>query len=250
MDFETSWLMRAYAAFLQQPFFVHDLLWRLSVGNQGLPGVGFVCLLFIPGISRPVPSARSAGRGTKSTSDDVGVAAPGVAQPLPLWAQSPSLHHQTSSMAQHLQDLPAAMAVVPQRAAYVRLATKADIPAILNIVYLNDNKWNNLPDTLPPTSTLAKNHPSYRQWRKCLVKAITVPNEVLVVLEMDSPTRLESNQGVISGTNKAILGYARGLIVLPPGHQPITRGVWTASNWRNGSYPDPENILDEGNTSP
>lgn len=148
MDFETSWLMRAYAAFLQQPFFVHDLLWRLSVGDQGLPGVGFVCLLFIPGISRPVPSARSAGRGTKSTLDDVGVAAPGVAQPLgiyspvPLWAQSPSLHHQTSSMAQHLQDLLAAMAVVPQRAAYVRLATKADIPAILNIVYLISTTTN------------------------------------------------------------------------------------------------------------
>lgn len=140
MDFETSWLMRAYAAFLQQPFFVHDLLWRLSVSDQGLPGVGFVCLLFIPGISRPVPSARSAGRGTKSTSDDVGL--PPLVWPS-RWVFIPpspfgprvrvctTRHHLWPNTS---KDLLTAMAVVRQRAAYVRLATKVDIPAILNIV--------------------------------------------------------------------------------------------------------------------
>lgn len=178
--------------------------------------------------------------------------APGYLFPAPIRLLSPSLQHLTSPIAEALADSLAAMAVATHPAAWVRPATKADIPAILNIIYLKDNKRNNSPDALPtlhPTGTL-KNHPSYRLWRKCLVKALTVPNEVLVVLEMDSSTSLESNQGVTTGTTKSILGYARGWIVLTPGHQPITRGVWNASNWRGGSYLDPEYFLDEGNTRP
>lgn len=123
-------------------------------------------------------------------------------------------------MAQLLQDSLAAMAVVPQRGAYVRRATKADLPAISKIIM-------NLVDDDGKTE--------FSSPRSRLIESLTLPNEALVVVEMDRYVTGSPKPNHPTPA-KVVVGYARGWIVLAPGHKTATQGMWNAGGWKSGSY--------------
>lgn len=137
------------------------------------------------------------------------------------------------------------MTVVPQPTVQLRRATKADLPALLNLAEKqfqaleNRNNPGALPTSCP---TRPKKNPNYQIWYDRLLETLVLPNTVLIVAEMYEPLSTNPNiksseNGVISTTSKAtIMGYARGQMIHISRHQPATRGLWNPITWKSSTY--------------
>lgn len=138
------------------------------------------------------------------------------------------------------------MTVVPQPAVQLRRATKADLPALLNLVekqfqaLQNRNNPGALPTSCP---TGPKKNPHYQIWYDRLLATIVLPNTVLLVAEMYEPLSTNPNiksseNGVTStsGIKATIVGYARGQMIHISGHQSATRGLWNPITWKSSTY--------------
>lgn len=84
------------------------------------------------------------------------------------------------------------MTVVPQPTVQLRRATKADLPALLNLAEKqfqaleNRNNPGALPTSCP---TRPKKNPNYQIWYDRLLETLVLPNTVLIVAEMYEPLK-------------------------------------------------------------
>lgn len=184
------------------------------VSVMRLPRAGFVCLFtFHPRISRPIFSAKISRPKTKYQHRIIWVSrlryrrsgwVPIYSPPLfKFRARVRSHQHQTSHKT--LQNLsPPTMTVVPQPAVQLRRATKADLPAIMNFLQRDTlaPQNSNIPGALPTSCpTRPKKHPDYQIWYDRLVKAIILPNHVLMWPRCTNSRRSTptSSQAIMAG---------------------------------------------------
>ena len=115
------------------------------------------------------------------------------------------------------------MTVVPQHAVHLRRATKADLPAILNIMEKSETSISLVLFRHP--TPLRRNTHTTGCGMTVFSRPFFFPDQVLMVAETHQrlTANSKSSQDAMTGKTKAIVGYARGSISLTSGHQPATR---------------------------